>query len=665
MPVARVQLPDGRIGRFEVPEGTTPEQVNSYIAQQIPTQPAQAVEQKPLLNAGQKFIRPLARAARSGLSGIASIGDIAGVAVEPIRQGMRGGLEALGVDFMGQNTPYVPPSQGVKNLFDELTGGIAKPRTSAEKVVDVASEAVSGAGIVKGAQAMSGLASQGAEQILKKLAPQTGRELASIAGAGAGSEIATQLAPDNPIAPLVGGLAGGVATVKGIDAVRKSGNIKLLEKAYFNRQAQRTPEANRGFFDKQATKILAKNLQASPEKLQSLKSQLQQDKNFVLPDIGGDEVRALTRQVGKFKGGARNDIEKFFVDRDRNASTRIVNAINSKVSGTQKYFNSLDELTSIRSELARDLYTDAYQTHKNIKITPSLDKFIQDGRFQNALAKARKDGVININEPVNSLHTLDMVYRTLRDNASEAIRSGRGNIGDSLNQMSRDLVKRIDEVAPKYKKARNTFAGYSDLIDAQEMGLKYNRQRPEEIAKLLKGMTQSEKDAYKIGVRESLERDVFGSAFNADEAKKIFGKTVNRQQLKVILGDEFEEFSQAMRKEIRRKETQFKVLGGSRTDFNTIEDGQAIESLTNVAKGGKGALVNEAVNVLADTIKNKYMGINTENSKALAKALTSNKGGIEAINKLIATTPKQTQKLLINQVKQDYGYLALPLLQGN
>lgn len=35
MPVARVQLPDGRIGRFDVPAGTTPEQVESFIGQQF------------------------------------------------------------------------------------------------------------------------------------------------------------------------------------------------------------------------------------------------------------------------------------------------------------------------------------------------------------------------------------------------------------------------------------------------------------------------------------------------------------------------------------------------------------------------------------------------------------------------------------------------------
>ena len=35
MPIARFQMPDGRIGRFEVPEGTTPEQAQELISQHL------------------------------------------------------------------------------------------------------------------------------------------------------------------------------------------------------------------------------------------------------------------------------------------------------------------------------------------------------------------------------------------------------------------------------------------------------------------------------------------------------------------------------------------------------------------------------------------------------------------------------------------------------
>lgn len=47
MPIAKVQLPDGRIGRFEVPEGTTPEQVLAFAEQQFAAASAPAPTAEP------------------------------------------------------------------------------------------------------------------------------------------------------------------------------------------------------------------------------------------------------------------------------------------------------------------------------------------------------------------------------------------------------------------------------------------------------------------------------------------------------------------------------------------------------------------------------------------------------------------------------------------
>jgi hypothetical protein len=35
MPIARFQMPDGRIGRFEVPAGLTPDQAEQLISKQV------------------------------------------------------------------------------------------------------------------------------------------------------------------------------------------------------------------------------------------------------------------------------------------------------------------------------------------------------------------------------------------------------------------------------------------------------------------------------------------------------------------------------------------------------------------------------------------------------------------------------------------------------
>lgn len=63
MPIARVQLPDGRIGRFEVPEGTTPEQAQSMIQAQLPALSQSAAPQLP------QSLRPRTAAPEEGIPG--------------------------------------------------------------------------------------------------------------------------------------------------------------------------------------------------------------------------------------------------------------------------------------------------------------------------------------------------------------------------------------------------------------------------------------------------------------------------------------------------------------------------------------------------------------------------------------------------------------------
>jgi hypothetical protein len=45
MPIARFQMPDGRVARFEVPDGTTPEQANQMISQAMPDQAPQGPQE--------------------------------------------------------------------------------------------------------------------------------------------------------------------------------------------------------------------------------------------------------------------------------------------------------------------------------------------------------------------------------------------------------------------------------------------------------------------------------------------------------------------------------------------------------------------------------------------------------------------------------------------
>lgn len=79
MPIARFEMPDGRIGRFEVPEGTTPEQAQEMISgfvspPQSPEPVAQAAPQQPEPGIGQEIKQGLGNLAAGAVRGAGSIG---------------------------------------------------------------------------------------------------------------------------------------------------------------------------------------------------------------------------------------------------------------------------------------------------------------------------------------------------------------------------------------------------------------------------------------------------------------------------------------------------------------------------------------------------------------------------------------------------------------
>ena len=64
MPIARFEMPDGRIARFEVPEGTTPEQAQAMIAEQMPAM--QEPKSQPTGIRGEGFDKAMAYGKKPG-----------------------------------------------------------------------------------------------------------------------------------------------------------------------------------------------------------------------------------------------------------------------------------------------------------------------------------------------------------------------------------------------------------------------------------------------------------------------------------------------------------------------------------------------------------------------------------------------------------------------
>ena len=135
MPIARIEI-NGRVGRFEVPEGTSPEEARRIALESLP---------KPEYSVGEDVKRGLGLTARSVIQGVAALPAM--VADIPVSA-----YNAI----TGRNLPATSHviEQGLTNI------GLPQPQTGMERFSVGAGEALTGLGAgIKGAQMVGQAAS--------------------------------------------------------------------------------------------------------------------------------------------------------------------------------------------------------------------------------------------------------------------------------------------------------------------------------------------------------------------------------------------------------------------------------------------------------------------------------------------------------------------------
>jgi len=475
---------------------------------------------------------------------------------------------------------------------------------------------------------------------------------------------------------ITGGLGGGAlgaslpVVVKGIGkytpiAIEKAKTqvmqVPFINKTVTNMNAKQAAEQlDAKLFDFKAltdkalggdpVKIISKRLKGRD--LGQLQKQLESNTDITLADIAGDEIRGLTRKVGKASGGARNLVHDVLENRANATSDRVLKTINSSVSKVDDYYQNIDDIAKLRAEMSAPLYKKAYEEGADI-VDDRLEQFTKDTNVVEAYNYAQKYLGLTQEMKPNSLEALDKVKQALFDKESNLIRNGYNNAARLVGDTRRNLTNVLDEVSPTYSKARKTFGGFAELQNAQELGATYHKLGIPELKQTIKDLTPAQLDAFNIGVRKSLEHQVYNTAQSANEAKKIFGKLLQQKQLKLVLGKNYDQFAKKMNDEINFNETKFNILGGSRTDYNQIDDGLFADTVVEAARGGKLEITRHAIDALANSLTNKYIGINEKNAKVIANILLDNKKGKIFLDRLIKGEKNSLQKMIKKEIADD------------
>ena len=211
MPIARFEMPDGRIARFEVPEGTTPEQAQQAIAAQLAQQKPAPVPRKKgfgedLQDSLADVPRQVGLTARHAVEGVGDLFDT--FVGNPAR--------TLAAPILG-NKPTARTGAALADMV-----GLPQPRTATERIVgDGARMLAGGAGMLgvagKGAQVLSG-APQAAARMM---AANPAQQLTSAGAAGLAGGYTRETGGGDG-AQLVASLAAGVAAPAALGGAQRA-----------------------------------------------------------------------------------------------------------------------------------------------------------------------------------------------------------------------------------------------------------------------------------------------------------------------------------------------------------------------------------------------------------------------------------------------------------
>jgi hypothetical protein len=644
MPIAKIQLPDGRIGRFEVAEGTTPDQVlefanNQFGGQQqmqerqerVPTQPTQYVERN---------TQPQPLSQKEALLTTAT--NI------PFAPRIKAGLSAISAKAQGGD-------ESISRFYDEaLSNELSKLRQAREQypkqsfASQLATDVVGGGRILKSL----GVAGNTAKQALAG-----GAVIGGATALGETKDISNL--PQSSTDLLAGGIAGGVGGVAGQQAGKALGKASKALPSIIQKFKPNTPE-----------KILSKFItpEEAGKQAGKLATKIEQGRITALPEQGDENILGLTRLLGKTQG-SNKVIADYINKKSITSSKRVGDLINKNIS-SENYFDSIDNIVKTRSEVASPLFKKGYE-EGNIALNQAMTsplpnnarvgkirELINDDRVKNVIAKARQDYGINQDIPDVSIESLHGARQVVDDIINTAKRAGENNKARSYINLKQQLNNVIYDVAPTMKQADKTFAGLSALKNAQEEGLNFGKLRNgEEVKRFISGLSDGERETHKIGVKDYYLDKINKTGDGNSSARKIFSQPLEREKLKAVFNNpkQFNDFAKRMNDEIRVFDTKQRIVGGSRTDFNIQETDQLLTKMAKSAVNIKALGLGDAILVATDAVKRKYYGLNEQTAKELANIIVNPQKSVEVLNRIYQKAQTPQEKMLIQKFADHFA----------
>jgi hypothetical protein len=403
--------------------------------------------------------------------------------------------------------------------------------------------------------------------------------------------------------------------------------------------------------DSQAAQKVNRALQQQNMTPEQAAIKVAEDKAMGVPSTlanTGKRTVALTEVLAQRPGTAPEIVENALEGQRLGARERTYGQVRQAISPGDFYGEETKLVEQLRRQ-ADTLYDKAYEF--GAVNDGRIQDVLQHPRFQGFYNKAREiadteamsarlrgedpskfqlaeiytvdpNGVATLTK-VPDVRTLDYIKRGI-DATIDAGFRGQGMStaeANALKDLRKVFVNTIDEatggVDSPYFKARQVYSGDMEVLDAMRKGMDdFNKLDHEEIIKLVKDMTPTEKEAFRTGAVRNIYGRIMSPSQNINAAQRVIGAPEMQAKLQPLFDspEKFDLFKAALERESQLFQQSNQILGNSATfrrqaanaEFNEndagafvgdmISGGGFYNSITNAAaRLARSAQMSDAV----------------------------------------------------------------------
>lgn len=551
MPIAKIQLEDGRVARFEVPEGTTPDQVMAFARDQLPKG-----ETSPTRGGFSDATDTLANAFTFGIGH-----DMAGAAraIGPL---LKGEFDKVGDAYRSGRDESIARTQG----FADRNPGTAFALNTAGTL---------------------------ANPVMQKIMPsaEAGLLKQSVQSAGIGAGTGAVMGFENTPGDL-GDRAGGAKTgavVGGAFGAAAPAVVAGLTKGFqyaTDQTVGRLPFAQQAVANRKIAEAAARDGYKTPEAIAQRLAEIGPD--ATIADLGPNS-QALAGAVSRTPGRGKADLIGYVTQRQEGVrdannvlsgtqSQRIQQQIDGLIPGDAQ--DTIKQAASQRAAQGRN-YEAAKASGDLVDVAPMLSELDAEiakskGGIQAALKKVRGFIVDENGRPEVTIDTLHQAKMAIDDLMSSG--EARNSMGRVAQAKVRDFQDKLisaiggaGEGGALYDAGRVGTAAAWRTTDAVNSGAAFMSKaefgRASDVKAAIDAMSPEQLDAFRQGAAQALKDKIGDLVTRADATKRIMDMPALEERIRLAFGDDrtFKRYIDALKGERQMFGTYAEVTKGSQT----------------------------------------------------------------------------------------------------